>query len=141
MGPNDVKVAALALAAAALVPMAGCGRGAHASEPQTVEITIHHSRFIPAAVHVRPGVTVRFVVRNTDPIEHELIVGDAATQQLHEVGTDVLHQGPGAVSVSPGTTAQTNYTVPTSGSLLFGCHLPGHWAYGMRGTITITSSA
>ena len=42
---------------------------------------------------------MRFVVRNTDPIEHEFIVGDEATQQLHEVGTDTLHQGPGAVSV------------------------------------------
>jgi uncharacterized cupredoxin-like copper-binding protein len=139
MGPNDVKLTALA-AAAALMPMAGCGGGAHASGTQTVEITIHHSRFIPSAVHVRPGATVHFVVRNTDPIEHELIVGDEATQQRHEVGTDVLHQGPGAVSVRAGTTAHTTYTFPTSGSLLFGCHLPGHWAYGMRGTIAIRSS-
>jgi uncharacterized cupredoxin-like copper-binding protein len=106
-----------------------------------VDITIHHSRFIPSALRVRPGATVRFVVRNTDPIEHELIVGDAATQQLHEVGTDALHQGPGAVSVRPERTAETTYTFPSSGELLFGCHLPGHWAYGMRGTITIRSSA
>ena len=127
--------------ALAVVPMTGCGGAARAEGPQTVNITIHHSRFVPSALHVRPGATVRFVVRNTDPIEHEFIVGDEATQQLHEVGTDTLHQGPGAVSVRAGTTAQTTYTLPTSGSLLFGCHLPGHWAYGMRGTITIAASA
>jgi uncharacterized cupredoxin-like copper-binding protein len=23
------------------------------------------------------------------------------------------------------------------GSLIFGCHLPGHYAYGMRGLVTI----
>jgi uncharacterized cupredoxin-like copper-binding protein len=141
VGAHDVKLAVLAVAVS-LGPMAACGGGANASPGlQTVEITIHHSRFVPSAVHVRPGATVRFVVRNTDPIEHELIVGDEATQQLHEAGTDALHQGPGAVSVRAGTTAETAYTFPASGSLLFGCHLPGHWAYGMRGTIVIKSSA
>ena len=84
---------------------------------------------------------MRFIVHNTDPIEHELIVGDEATQHIHEVGTDALHRGPGAVSVAPGTTAETTYTFPRSGTLLYGCHLPGHWAYGMRGTIAITASA
>jgi len=135
-----VKFAASA-AAVACLPMVACG-GEVAASPghQILEITIHHSRFIPSAVRVRPGATVRFVVHNTDPIEHELIVGNEATQQLHEVGTDTLHQGPGAVSVRPGTTAETTYTFPASGSLLFGCHLPGHWAYGMRGTITISST-
>jgi uncharacterized cupredoxin-like copper-binding protein len=32
----------------------------------------------------------------------------------------------------------TTVTFPSQGSLLFGCHLPGHYAYGMRGVITIT---
>jgi len=135
-----VRAAVVGLALA-VVPMTGCGGAARAEGPQTVNITIHHSRFVPSALQVRPGATVRFVVRNTDPIEHEFIVGDEATQQLHEVGTDTLHQSPGAVSVRAGATAQTTYTFPTSGSLLFGCHLPGHWAYGMRGTITIAASA
>jgi uncharacterized cupredoxin-like copper-binding protein len=81
------------------------------------------------------------MVRNSDPIEHEFIVGDQAVQDMHEVGTDALHQAPGAVSVPPESTAETVYTFPASGRLLFGCHLPGHWAYGMRGTIAIKSSA
>ena len=89
---------------------------------------------------MRPGATVRFVVHNSDPIEHEFIVGDQATQDRHEVGTDPLHQGPGAVSVRPESTAETISTFPTTGHLFFGCHLPGHWAYGMRGTIAITKA-
>ena len=137
-----LAAAVSAVSAVALLGLTACGGGARAADgPETVVITVHHSRFVPSAVRVRPGATVRFVVHNTDPIEHELIVGDEATQRIHEVGTDALHQGPGAVSVAPGTTAETTYTFPTSGTLLYGCHLPGHWAYGMRGTIAITSSA
>jgi len=137
-----VKFAALVVAsvAPAAIGLTACGGGARASGPQTVEITVHHSRFDPSAVRVRPGATVRFVVHNTDPIEHEFIVGDQAVQDMHEVGTDALHQGPGAVSVRPESTAETVYTFPTTGHLLFGCHLPGHWAYGMRGTIAITNA-
>ena len=134
-----MRLGVLVLAGAAL-GLTACGGGAQASGPQTVEITVHHSRFVPSAVSVRPGATVRFVVHNTDPIEHEFIVGDQAVQNMHEVGTDALHQGPGAVSVRPESTAETVYTFPTTGHLLFGCHLPGHWAYGMRGTIVITNA-
>jgi uncharacterized cupredoxin-like copper-binding protein len=127
------------IAVAALALLAGCGGGARASGPETVNITIRHSKFSPDHVRLHPGSTVRFVVRNTDPIEHELIVGDEGVQHQHEVGTDRLHEGPGAVSLPGGATRSTTYTVPASQPLLYGCHLPGHWDYGMRGTIALSS--
>jgi uncharacterized cupredoxin-like copper-binding protein len=138
-----MRLVPAAVAGAALLSLAGptaCGGGARAAGPDTIVLTIHHSHFSASTLHVRPGATVRFVVRNTDPIEHELIVGDAATQEQHEVGTDALHNAPGAVSVPAGTTRATTYTFPATGPLLFGCHLPGHWAFGMRGTIVIGST-
>ncbi|MCU1451485.1 MAG: hypothetical protein JWP02_3655 [Acidimicrobiales bacterium] len=125
------------LAVCALSACAGAGAN---PGHQTVVLTIHHSRFSAASVRVRPNSMVTFVVHNTDPIEHELIVGDEAVQQKHEAGTDILHQGPGAVSVPAGSTGATTYTFPASGTVLYGCHLPGHWAYGMRGTVVISSS-
>ena len=130
----------LAVALLSFVGVTSCGGGAGAANPDTVVLTVHHSHFSASTVHVHAGATVRFVVHNTDPIEHELIIGDAATQERHEVGTDALHDAPGAVSVPAGTTRTTTYTFPAAGSLLFGCHLPGHWAYGMRGVIVISSS-
>ena len=39
--------------------------------------------------------------------------------------------------IPPGETVVTTMTFPSQGSLLFGCHLPGHYAYGMRGLISI----
>ncbi len=130
----------LAFVAAALaVAATGCGgSGASPGTDNTVVLDVHHSRFTPSAVQVRRGQTVRFVVRNRDPIAHELIVGDEAVQERHERGTEPHHgERPGEVSVGAGDTAETTYTFTRSGRVLFGCHLPGHWAYGMKGTIRV----
>ena len=105
---------------------------------RTVVLDIEHSRFRPARVTVERGETVRFVVRNHDPIDHELIVGDQAVQDLHEVGTEAHHGAePGEVSVRAREEAETTYTFSSRDDILFGCHLPSHWGYGMRGEITV----
>lgn len=119
-------------------PAAEAGTGAGGGRVRTVVLDIHHSRFSLAHLEVSVGETVRFVVRNADPIPHELIVGDLAVQDAHELGTEAHHgERPGEVSVGPGATAETTYTFRTRGTLFFGCHLPGHWAYGMQGLITV----
>lgn len=154
----------IALALALILLGAGGWRAARASGAgsiATVRITIHYSRFSPSVVRVAAGQRVRFVIANTDPIDHEFIVGDQAVQQQEETGTDTVHDGsvPGRISVPAGTTASTVVSFPRShsrpaaslgpldpepagavgpGSLIFACHLPGHYAYGMRGVIEIT---
>ncbi|MBV8981680.1 MAG: hypothetical protein JO086_12330 [Acidimicrobiia bacterium] len=135
-----MKVVAVFAAVAALGAGAGCTARSDAASG-VVNIEIHHSRFVPAAVSVGSRQTVRFVVRNTDPIDHEFIVGDQATQDRHEHGADDHHDGsvPGEISVPAGTTVTTTYYVDRRRQLLYGCHLPGHWAYGMRGVIRVSS--
>ncbi len=134
-----LAIAGSAVAVAVLV-LAGCGGGGRLGAPhvRTIEIDVHYSAFSTTAIDVRPGETVRFKVRNRDPIAHELIVGDQAVQDYHEHGTEAHHASrPGEVSVAAGSTAETVYTFISRGTALFGCHLPGHWAYGMKGTITV----
>jgi uncharacterized cupredoxin-like copper-binding protein len=128
-----------ALATTLIVAACGaCVRPPAGGPVRVVEIVIHHSRFQPAVVEVTAGETVRFVVRNTDPIDHEVIVGDAATQDRHELGTEAKHgEVPGEASVAAGQTASTSYTFGGPGAVLMGCHLPGHYDYGMRGLIRV----
>ena len=128
-----------ALAVLLLVALAGCGGAADArGAGGTVELTIRHSAFSPAELQVRPGATVRLVVHNLDPIAHELIVGDDGVQERHEQGTEPWHEDrPGEVSVPARSTRATTFTFPASGTVPFGCHLPGHWNYGMRGVVTV----
>ena len=126
-----------------LAALGGCAAseaGEAASGPLVVELTVHHSTFSASEVVVPAGVPVRYVVRNDDPIDHELLIGDATAQAAHEDGTHGRHgEVPGEVTVPAGATAETTFTAPAGGEpLYFGCHLPGHWAYGMRGTVTVT---
>ncbi len=112
----------------------GCGSAAE----RTVEVTIRHSRFDPAAIEVSPGERVRFVIRNLDPIDHEFILGGAEVQRRHEDGTEP-HHGlvPGEVSIPAVAERSTTFEFGEPGMLAFGCHLPGHWSYGMRGTVRV----
>jgi uncharacterized cupredoxin-like copper-binding protein len=135
-----LRVAVAAVALTLLVGAAAASRGAAArANAGTVHITIHYSSFAPGSLDVDPGETVRFVIRNTDPIDHEFILGDEHVQLVHEEGTEAHHAPrPGEVSVPAGETVVTTYTFPeTPGKLIFGCHLPGHYDFGMHGTVTI----
>ena len=137
-------VAALLGAAAALAAAAVAGpRPGAGPEARTVVVTMHHSHFAPSVVRVEPGERVRFVLRNTDPIDHEFILGDAAVQARHEEGRQRQHHGdvPGERSVPAGQEAATTYAfraAPEGGTLEFACHLPGHYAYGMHGTVRVS---
>ena len=130
-----VAGAALAGGIASLLAPGGPGG------PKTIEIRAFHSRFEPDRVTVEPGSTVRFVIRNVDPIDHEFIIGPPETHGLHERGEPHFHTGavPGEVTVPAGATVQTTWTFGPSGSpdVAYGCHLAGHWDYGMHGLALI----
>lgn len=133
---------AIALLALAAAGATACGTASadpgSADAVRTVNVTIHYSHFDPSSLSFPPGTTVRFVVRNTDPIDHEFIVGDQAVQDAHETGTEPYHPPrPGEMTVPAGTTRATIVTFARPGSLIFGCHLPGHYAYGMHGVILV----
>lgn len=107
-------------------------------QPVTVVVDIEHSRFTPSSVPVAAGTTVRFVVVNHDPINHELIVGPQAVHDRHRDGTERRHAPvPGEVSVPALERAVTTYTFDAPGRVEMACHLPGHYEYGMRGAVEV----
>jgi uncharacterized cupredoxin-like copper-binding protein len=131
-------VTRLVLAISLVAVPSACRPAAAGEGVETVEITIHYSDFDPSTLEFPPGMTVRFVVRNTDPIDHEFILGDTRVQDVHELGTEAHHPPrPGEMSVPAGTIRTTTYTFTKPGTLIFGCHLPGHYAFGMRGLVTV----
>jgi len=132
-----VAVRAAVAATTALLAVTGCTPGV-ASNRDVVEIGIEHSAFDPARIEVRRGSTLTFVLRNDDPIAHEFILGDAGVQRVHERGTEKHHgTKPGEVSIPAGEVATTTYTFAEAGTVIFGCHLPGHYDYGMRGAVEV----
>ena len=104
----------------------------------TIQVGIEQSRFDIGALRVRKGTTLELVVHNTDPIDHELIIGTPAVHRAHATGEERRHPPvPGEVSVGPGRVASTFYELTEAGSIVYACHLPGHVAYGMHGTIEV----
>jgi uncharacterized cupredoxin-like copper-binding protein len=125
----------LALSLVALA--AACAPASATPSTRTVRVAIHYSAFSLATIDVDPGETVRFVVSNSDPIDHEFLIGDEAVQIAHERGTEAVHPPrPGEITVPAGETVETTYTFGAR-DLIFGCHLPGHYAYGMGGAIAV----
>ena len=142
---NRVTRVVLGIGAGAVVATAGYAVDASGSERDvlgpgvvTVEVGIDNSRFDLGNLRVQQGTLVQFVVQNDDPIDHELVVGDGEVHRRHADGTERRHPPvPGEVSVAPGERALTFYEFTEAGSVVYACHLPGHVAYGMQGTIEV----
>jgi uncharacterized cupredoxin-like copper-binding protein len=110
-----------------------------------------HFRYRPSAIIVWAGRRVTFAVTNAGKLPHEFILGDHATQLDHERqmrqatadghthgSTDHAgHGAAGALTVPPGQTRRLAWTFHDPGIVLYGCHVLGHWAAGMRGTIVV----
>jgi P-type Cu+ transporter len=102
-------------------------------------------RFIPGEIRVQQGETIAFVVTNTGVVPHEFVIGDAHEQEHHaeDMAAGKTHDdGDGnAMELAPGETRTLLYTFDKPGELLIGCHLPGHYDAGMRGTIVVEPAA
>jgi plastocyanin len=106
----------------------------------SIEIVIRYSHFEPSEITVPAGVPITITIRNTDPIGHEWIVGDPAVQAVHRIGTELLHPSRPTEVVIPALESRTTtitFEPAAPGSITYICHLPGHEAYGMVGTVTI----
>lgn len=136
----DRAVAALGLGlATALGAAAVAGAVGRSAEPVVVQIDIHYSHFSPAAIAVPAGRPVTFVIVNNDPIDHEWIVGDEALHERHRTGTEPVHNArPTEISIDALHERRTTITFASPRTLTFVCHLPGHEAYGMTGTLVVT---
>ncbi len=127
------------LGAVALLLVTGCGGASASPAPLPIHISVRHSKFVPDIVSVPARADVVFVIRNTDVIPHEFIVGDDAVHARHETGTEPAHgDRPGEVSLPPRAERRTTFSFGEAGIIRFACHLPGHVAYGMAGAVVIT---
>lgn len=115
--------------------------GKAAQVDKTVKVsTLDTLKFDPASVSVKMGQTVKFEITNTGAIPHEFVLGDQATQDQEEsaMSSGNMMGGPNAVQLQPGESATVIWKFTTMGSVIYGCHEPGHYAAGMKGTVDVT---
>jgi uncharacterized cupredoxin-like copper-binding protein len=131
------------VAVALALPLVACGGGSSPSvkADRTIEMTTRDNKFEPDVASVRRGEKIAFRFRNQGKVNHEAFVGTEAAQQEHESkmkdmgGMDMHDEG--TISVKPGETKTLVHTFPDPGTLLIGCHEPGHWQAGMKVVVTV----
>jgi uncharacterized cupredoxin-like copper-binding protein len=106
-------------------------------EIQTTDALI----FEPADITVAPGETVTFRLSNDGAVVHDFTLGDQATQDQHEAEMSEMngmaHDEPNVTTIPAGETVELTWTFGNEGTVLVGCHQPGHHAAGMTGQITV----
>lgn len=156
------RVYLLALVVAMTVFLAACGSGGAKSKTssgtempgmgiggsstsagaasRTVDVNMVDIAYEPKEFTVKKGETVRFMFKNTGKIAHEALFGDAAIQDEHErtassmgAAADMSNMN----EVQPGQTKTVTYTFDKQGTIIIGCHEPGHYAAGMKVNVTV----
>ena len=99
--------------------------------------------FEPDPVDVGVGETVTFRVTNTGKLPHDFTRGGEATQDEHEQEMADMADGPehgeaNTMAVEAGETEEMTWTFDREGTVIAGCHVPGHYAAGMRAEIVVS---
>ena len=107
-----------------------------------VEISMADSmRFSPAALDIKVGDVVKFLVSNEGALQHEFVLGTAASLSEHAElmikFPNMEHEEPYMAHVDPGKEMAIVWQFTQAGSFEFGCLLPGHFQAGMKGTVTV----
>ncbi|MEO7556001.1 MAG: cupredoxin domain-containing protein [Acidimicrobiales bacterium] len=141
---NLVTVAALGLL------LAACGSSgsstASGGSAREVVFEMRDNAFSPATVSAAKGEKVKLTFNNKGTVEHEALVGDDAAQDAHAAdmgSSDAMdgmhHDDSGAlITVAPGKSGSLTYTFDKTGSIVIGCHEPGHYEAGMKVAVTVT---
>jgi uncharacterized cupredoxin-like copper-binding protein len=117
------------------------GKSAQVNRTLTIAMT-DTMRFTPDKLAVQEGDTVRFVVRNTGRMLHEMVIGTPAELTKHAAVMakfpNMEHDEAYMVHADPGKTGEIVWLFNRAGSFEFACLIAGHYEAGMRGTITVT---
>lgn len=116
--------------------------GDPAKVSRTIEVKMGDDmRFSPSLVKVKSGETVRFSVRNTGKIPHEMVIGSMAELKEHAAMMrkmpDMKHVEPNMVTLGAGQRGDIVWRFDKAGTVDFACLVPGHLEAGMTGKISV----
>jgi uncharacterized cupredoxin-like copper-binding protein len=115
-------------------------------DPKKVSRTINvdmsdKMRFAPAELTIKRGETVRFRVRNSGQVLHEMVLGTMADLKAH---AELMRKHPGMehdeaymAHVAPGKAETMIWQFTKAGEFHYGCLVPGHFEAGMIGKVVV----
>jgi len=147
------------LVSVALTGLSGLWVASAAAPRQGVEVQMKEFAFVPSTVTLKAGVPAEVRLVNRGVVEHEFMVYAAKPmagmdpQKMHKeleaqsyfrglavqvegkakmverMGKDVVN-----ILLAPGERVVLRFTPTKKGTFEMGCHVPGHYEAGMKGT-------
>lgn len=117
-----------------------------AGDPKKVTRTINvemsdQMRFVPAEITVKRGETVKFVIKNSGKVLHEMVLGTMPHLQAHHEQMKKFpgmeHDEPHQAHVDSGKKGEIVWQFTKAGEFNYGCLIPGHFEAGMIGKVTV----
>ena len=118
-------------------------------DPKKVARTIavemnDHMRFKPAELTVKQGETIRFRVKNSGKVMHEMVLGTMAELKEHaelmKKHPGMEHEEPYMTHVAPGKTETMVWQFTKPGEFYYGCLVAGHFEAGMVGKVKVAAT-
>ena len=112
---------------------------------QTIRIDMRDEmEYLPNGLRLKVGDTVKFVVRNSGRIMHELVLGTMEELKEHaelmRKHPGMEHDEPYMAHVAPGKTETIVWRFTKPGAFYYGCLVPGHFEAGMVGIVRVRAS-
>ncbi len=113
---------------------------------RTIEISMADTmRFSPDKIDVKQGETIKFIVKNTSPVQlHEFVIGTKKENEDHAAlmlkFPTMEHSEPYMAHVAAGKTGQIIWTFNKAGDFDFACLIAGHYQAGMIGKIKVIAA-
>ena len=109
---------------------------------RTVKIVASDNmRYAPDKINVKEGETIRFVVKNTGKLKHEMVLGTRKELIEHaalmQKFPEMEHADANMLSLLPGKTGEIVWQFTHSGTVDFACLQPGHMEAGMVGKVAV----
>lgn len=119
------------------------GKTANVKRTVVVDMT-DAMRFTPDSIAVKQGETIKFVVKNSGKVKHELVLGtEKELKEHYEVmkkNPEMEHADDNMVTVQPGKSGEIIWQFTKAGKIDFACLQPGHYDAGMKGAVTVGST-
>ena len=101
-------------------------------------------RFYTSMIDVKQGETIRFIVKNSGNLKHEMVLGtDKELKEHYEVmkkNPEMEHADSNMVTVAPGKSGEIIWQFTKAGKVDFACLQPGHYDAGMKGMVNVASA-
>ncbi|HRP96234.1 MAG TPA: cupredoxin family protein [Rhodocyclaceae bacterium] len=116
--------------------------GDPAKVSRTIELVMDDSmRYSPSEITVKAGETVRFFVKNSGKMKHEIVIGTVGELKAHaemmRKMPEMEHAEPNMLTLGPGQRGGLVWQFERPGTVDFACLIPGHMEAGMVGKVAV----